>query len=296
MTTEIDASGSRKEVVIITGLSGSGKNTAFRAFEDLGYFCVDNLPTALVPRLVDITIAAGGKVDKLAVVVDARLGETPEDFRNLFESLRRGPFVCQVIFLDASDEVLAKRFSETRRVHPMARKASLLEGFKAERAALKEIRSLADVVIDTTDLTIHELRRLIYDRFRQGLSADGLNLTIVSFGFKRGLPHNCDLVFDMRFLPNPYFVPELKEKTGNDPEVVEYMNRFPETAEIVERVSGMLEYLLPKYAREGKSYCTVGIGCTGGQHRSVMVANTLGDRLAAKGVGVNLIHRDIRAE
>ncbi|MEJ2144942.1 MAG: RNase adapter RapZ [Acidobacteriota bacterium] len=296
MTESTEGEVVRKQVVIITGMSGSGKHTAFKAFEDLGFFCVDNLPTALVPRLIDVTIASGGKIDKLAVVVDARLGERVEDFRRLFRRLRRSPFESQVIFFDAPDRVLAERYSETRRVHPLARSASLLEGFQAERAALSEVRAMADAVVDTADLSVHDLRRLIYERFRSPGAARPFNLSLVSFGFKRGLPYNSDLVFDVRFLPNPYFIPALKEKTGNDPEVVQYLEQFEESAEIISRIASMLEYLLPKYAREGKSYCTVGIGCTGGQHRSVVIANGLAARLSAGGFEVNLVHRDLHLE
>ncbi len=286
----------RKKIVLITGMSGSGKHTAFKAFEDLGFFCVDNLPTALVPRLIEMTIASGGKIDQLAIVVDARLGESVEEFRRLFRRLRRLPFESQVVFFDADDRVLTQRYSETRRVHPLARSASLLDGFKAEREAMSEIRAMADMVIDTTDLSVHGLRHLISDRFRDAGGAGRLNLSIVSFGFKRGIPHHSDLVFDVRFLPNPYFEPDLKMLTGNDPAVVAYMNRFGETGEIINRIQDMLEYLLPRYSREGKSYCTLAIGCTGGQHRSVMVANELAGRLARDGVEVNLIHRDLHLE
>ena len=296
MTESTEHADPRKQVVIITGMSGSGKHTAFKAFEDLGFFCVDNLPTALVPRLIDMTIASGGKIDKLAVVVDARLGERVEDFRRLFRRLRRSPFESQVVFFDAPDRVLAQRYSETRRVHPLARSASLLEGFRAEREALSEVRGMADMVIDTADLSVHDLRRLIYERFRSAGAGGPFNLSLVSFGYKRGLPYNSDLIFDVRFLPNPYFVPELKEKTGNDPEVVLYLERFEESHEIISRIADMLEYLIPKYAREGKSYCTVSIGCTGGQHRSVMIANGLAARLSARGFEVNLIHRDLHLE
>jgi len=291
-----DEPNGRKKIVLITGMSGSGKHTAFKAFEDLGYFCVDNLPTALVPRLIEMTIASGGKIDKLAVVVDARLGESVEEFRRLFRRLRRLPFESQVVFFEADDRVLTRRYSETRRIHPLARNTSLLDGFKAERAAMSEIRALADTVVDTTDLSVHGLRQLISERFRDSAGSGRLNLSIVSFGYKRGIPHHSDLVFDVRFLPNPHFEPELKMLTGNDTAVVEFMNRFDETGEIIPRIQDMLEYLLPRYSREGKSYCTLAIGCTGGQHRSVMVANELAARLAREGIEVNLIHRDLHLE
>lgn len=295
MTASTEPAGNSKQVVIITGMSGSGKHTAFKAFEDLGFFCVDNLPTALVPRLIEMTIASGGKIDKLAVVVDARLGESVGDFRKLFRRLRSLPFSCQVVFFDAPDRILAERYSETRRVHPLARSASLIEGFRAEREALAEVKAMADIVIDTAELSVHELRRLIDERFRSGVGSP-FNLSIVSFGFKRGIPYNSDLVFDVRFLPNPFFEPKLKEMSGIDRPVIDFLDGFPETGTILGKIEDMLEYLLPRYSREGKAYCTVGIGCTGGRHRSVMIAGVLAVRLSSKGYEVNLVHRDLHLE
>jgi len=292
MTTE----NSGKYLLIITGLSGSGKTTAFKALEDLGFFCVDNLPTALIPRLIEMTIASGGKIDRLAIVVDVRLGESEEDFRKLFHKLKKLQFDSKILFFDASDEVLARRYNETRRVHPLARNATLLDGVRAEKEQLSGVRAMADVIIDTTDFSVHDLKNYIYEKFRSRNGEVGLNVTLVSFGFKRGLPHNSDLVFDVRFLPNPNFVEELKDLTGNDAAILDYMNDFPETREIIEKIAGMLEYLFPKYAREGKSYCTVAIGCTGGRHRSVMLSNELSKRLEERGYTVNLIHRDIHLQ
>ncbi len=291
MSTEQPAR--HRQMVIITGMSGSGKRTAFKAFEDLGYFCVDNLPTALVPRLVEMTLASGGKIDRLAVTVDARLGESADDLKQLFRRIKQLPFDSQVLFFDASDRVLAQRYSETRRVHPLARDATLLEGFRREREAMADIREMADMVIDTTELSSHDLRRLIYQQFQGEHSSAGPVLTLISFGFKRGLPFNSDLVFDVRFLPNPYFDPALRPKSGEDREIEDFMERIPETAEILERIAGMLEYLLPRYAREGKSYCTVGIGCTGGRHRSVYIVRRLAERLSQQGIEVKVVHRDI---
>lgn len=285
-----------KRIVVITGMSGSGKHTAFKAFEDLGYFCVDNLPTALVPRLVEMTIQSGGKINRLAVTVDARLGESSAEFKRLFRRLKRMPFDSQIVFFDASDRVLAQRYSETRRVHPLARNSSLLEGFGREREAMLEIRELADMVVDTTDLSTHDLRRLIYERFRPEAGTGRMVVTVISFGYKRGIPYNCDLVFDVRFLPNPYFVSGLREQTGCDRSVVEFMEAQPESAQIIGRIDDMLEYLLPRYAREGKTYCTLGIGCTGGKHRSVYVAGEVAERLTGRGFEVNLIHRDMQLE
>jgi UPF0042 nucleotide-binding protein len=283
-------------LLIITGLSGSGKTTAFKALEDLGFFCVDNLPTALIPRLIEMTIASGGKIDRLAIVVDVRLGESAADFKRLFSELRKLPFKSRILFFDASDEVLARRYSETRRIHPLARNGTLLDGVRAEKEQLADVRALADMEIDTTEFSVHDLRNFIYDQFRFQNHVNGLNLTIVSFGFKRGLPHNSDLVFDVRFLPNPNFKDELKNKTGHDQAIVDYMRGFPETEEMLEKISSMLEYLFPKYIREGKSYCTVAIGCTGGRHRSVMLSNELANRLSKVGYDVNLIHRDVHLQ
>lgn len=285
---------SQKSLVIITGMSGSGKHTAAKAFEDMGYFCVDNLPTPLIPRLIEMTITSGGQIDRLAIVLDVRLREAVSGIRELFQDLKQLPFESTVIFLDASDKVLARRYSETRRVHPLAQDSSLLEGVRLERKKLANVRAQADLVIDTTDFSVHDLRAFLYDHFKtKERGEEQLNVSVVSFGFKHGLPFNSDLVFDLRFLPNPHFVPELKEKTGNDIEVVEFMKAQSETAEIIEKIEDMLEYLLPRYAREGKSYLTVAAGCTGGHHRSVMVANELADWLKKNGYRVNLVHRDV---
>jgi len=285
---------SQKSLVIITGMSGSGKHTAAKAFEDMGYFCVDNLPTPLIPRLIEMTIASGGQIDRLAIVLDVRLREAVSGIKQLFQDLKKLPFESTVIFLDASDKVLARRYSETRRVHPLAQDSSLLEGVRLERKKLAYVRAQADLVIDTTDFSVHDLTSYLYDHFRtRDKGEEQLNVSVVSFGFKHGLPFNSDLVFDLRFLPNPHFVPELKEKTGNDPEVIDFMRAQPETAEIIDKIEDMLEYLLPKYSREGKSYLTVAIGCTGGHHRSVVVANELARWLEENGYRVNLVHRDI---
>lgn len=285
---------SQKSLVIITGMSGSGKHTAAKAFEDMGYFCVDNLPTPLIPRLIEMTITSGGQIDRLAIVLDVRLREAVSGIKQLFQDLKKLPFESTVIFLDASDKVLARRYSETRRVHPLAQDSSLLEGVRLERKKLANVRAQADLVIDTTDFSVHDLRAFLYDRFRtRERGEEQLNVSVVSFGFKHGLPFNSDLVFDLRFLPNPHFVPELKEKTGNDQEVIEFMKAQSETAEIIEKIEDMLEYLLPRYSREGKSYLTVAVGCTGGHHRSVMVANELARWLQENGYRLNLLHRDV---
>ena len=282
-----------KSLVIITGMSGSGKRSMFKVFEDAGYFCVDNLPTPLIPRLIEMTAVSGGGITKLAIVIDARLRESVSGFASLFRRLKKQSFKTTIIFVDAADDVLARRYSETRRVHPLARDGSLLEAIQAERRKLSEIRALADLVVDTSEYSVHDLRRFVYENLVQAEAGDKMNVAIVSFGFKHGLPYNSDLVFDVRFLPNPHFVPQLKHLTGNDPEVVKYMTACSETQEVLDKITDMLEYLLPRYLREGKTYLTVSIGCTGGQHRSVMIANELKKRLAKDGRKVNLIHRDL---
>ena len=277
-------------------MSGSGKHTAFNAFEDLGYFCVDNLPTSLISRLIQMSIAAGGELQEVAIVIDVRLGEPLEGFEKLFGEIRQSHTHAKIIFVDASTEVLARRYGETRRLHPLAQDTTLLEGIRAERRRLASVRTLADLVIDTSDFSVHDLRDSIYQNFQRTDQEEVLNVSLVSFGFKNGIPHNSELVFDVRFLPNPYFVPALKEQTGNDPSVAKYMLKQPETVEILDRIHDMLEYLLPKYTREGKKYLTISIGCTGGRHRSVLVANELQKRLKKKGRKVNLIHRDLHSE
>ncbi len=283
-------------LVIVSGMSGSGKHTVFKALEDLGYFCVDNLPPSLVPRLLQMTRVSGGKLEKLAVVVDARLGESVAGLKQLRQQLEDVPFRSTLVFVDASDKVLARRFSETRRVHPLAQDQTLLEGVRAERVQLEGIRALADLVIDTSDFSVHDLKRFIQDYFHQPDDDERLRVSIVSFGFKFGLPFNADLVFDVRFLPNPHFVPELKELTGGDQAVVDFMHRHPETAQIVGKVEDLLLFLVPKYGEEGKTYLTVAVGCTGGRHRSVMVANELGLRLRERGQKPNIVHRDLHRE
>ncbi|HEY2934939.1 MAG TPA: RNase adapter RapZ [Acidobacteriota bacterium] len=285
-----------KTLVIITGLSGSGKHTVFKAFEDLGYFCVDNIPIPLIPTLIQLTEATAGRVDKLAVVIDARLGEAIQDLKKQVEELQQYPFRTVLVFVEASEAALARRYSETRRVHPLAHDRNVIEGIREEREKLREIRSLADLVLDTSDSTVHELRRLVEDNFRDIEQAESLVVTIMSFGYKHGIPFSADLVFDVRFLPNPNFEPHLKSKTGADPEVIAYMKQFQDTEIMLGKITDMLQYLIPKYIEERKSYLTIAIGCTGGRHRSVMMASALRDQLGASGLKINLIHRDIHTQ
>jgi RNase adapter protein RapZ len=282
------------ELIIITGMSGSGKHTLAKSFEDLGYFCVDNLPVQLIPHLVRLAEGQANSLTHLAVVVDVREGSFLEGFRRLHEQLKRGKFRTHILFLEAADAVLVKRFSETRRPHPLAKGQPILEGIRKERRRLKILRNLADMVVDTSDFTVHAARRFVSDHFRLlKARTKSLVMTVVSFGFKYGVPLNSDLVFDVRFLPNPHFVRRLHRMTGDDAAVVKYLERFPETGEIKEKISELLLYLHPKFLKEGKAYLTVAIGCTGGRHRSVAIANAVASKLQDAGLEVGLFHRDV---
>lgn len=282
--------------IVLTGLSGAGKSQAIRALEDLGYFCVDNLPTTLIPTFAELTLRTHGSIQKAAVVVDVREGSMLRQFPRLYRRLRslRG-LNPMLLFLDASDDTLVRRFSETRRPHPLGQSRSTVEGIAAERKMLKGIRGMADEVIDTSGMTVHQLRHAFMTLAQTpGAGHTGPLVTLLSFGFKHGLPLDADLVFDVRFLPNPHFVASLRPKTGKDRAVVRFLERSPETGEFLERVASLLRFLLPHYAGEGKSYVTVAIGCTGGRHRSVALAEALRRRLAdLEGLRFRVRHRDI---
>jgi RNase adapter protein RapZ len=280
--------------IVLTGLSGSGKSQAIRALEDLGYFCVDNLPTTLIPMLAKLSLRAGGDIGKVAIVVDVREGGFLSSFPKVFKRLRATPRLNPIlIFLEASHDTLVRRFSETRRPHPLAADRPVSEGIRDERSRLNVIRELADEIVDTSDMTVHELRR-----FFMGLSMERsrarLVLTLLSFGFKHGVPVDADLVFDVRCLPNPHFVPTLRRRTGRDRAVVEFMERDTNARAFMDRLEDYLKYVVPYYIAEGKSYLTVAIGCTGGRHRSVMIAERLRKALAELGVAqVRVRHRDV---
>jgi UPF0042 nucleotide-binding protein len=284
--------------VVLTGVSGSGKSQAMRALEDLGYFCVDNLPIVLIPTLAELTLRASSEIPQAAIVVDVREGAMLERFPAIYRTLKRKRGLDPIlIFLDASDEALVRRFSETRRPHPLGPDRPPIEGIREERRRLAPIRALADEIVDTSDMTVHELRQAFMAMARGGGAGRAPLVTLLSFGFKHGLPPDADLVFDVRFLPNPNFVPKLRTRTGRDRRVVAFLARFPETAEFVERVSALLRFLLPQYAAEGKSYVTVAIGCTGGRHRSVALAEALRRRLAdLEGIRLRVRHRDIAVD
>jgi UPF0042 nucleotide-binding protein len=280
--------------IVLTGLSGSGKTQAMRALEDLGYFCVDNLPTTLIPTLAKLSLRAGGDIEKVAIVVDVREREFLSSFPKIFKRLRKMPRLNPIlIFLEATNAALVRRFSETRRPHPLAPQRSVSEGIREERARLNRIRAMADEIVDTSDMTVHELRQ-----FFMGLSRDRsrarLVITLLSFGYKHGIPVDADLMFDVRCLPNPHFVPALRRRTGRDRAVIEFMERDESSRAFMDRLEEYLRYLVPYYIAEGKSYLTIGIGCTGGRHRSVMIAERLRKALADIGVArVRVKHRDI---
>ena len=280
--------------IILTGLSGSGKSQAIRALEDLGYFCVDNLPTTLIPTLAKLSMRAGGDIEKVAIVVDVREGGFLSSFPKIFRRLRKMPKLNPIlIFLEADHAALVRRFSETRRPHPLAHDRSVTEGIRDERSRLNVIRDMADEIVDTSDMTVHELRQ-----FFMGLSRDRtrarLVITVLSFGFKHGVPVDADLVFDVRCLPNPHFVPTLRRRTGRDKAVADFLERDASTRQFMDRLEEYLRYLVPFYVAEGKSYLTVAIGCTGGRHRSVMIAERLKRALSDVGVArVRVRHRDL---
>ncbi|ABS24370.1 RNase adapter RapZ [Anaeromyxobacter sp. Fw109-5] len=284
------------EVVILTGVSGSGKSTALRALEDAGFYCVDNLPILFLEKLLELSGHTAGEVSRIALVVDAREGRFLADAPRVIQEIRQQGADVEVLFLDASDESLVRRYSETRRRHPLAGESGTVpDGIAAERQALAALKAIADEVIDTTTLNVHELKRLVTRRFATSEGAR-LGVTVVSFGFRFGLPTHADVVLDVRFLPNPYFIPELKPHPGTDPRVARFVLGQPDAKAFLERISDLLGFLLPRYRAEGKSYLTIAIGCTGGKHRSVALAGALAERLEGGGQPVRLWHRDVEKE
>jgi UPF0042 nucleotide-binding protein len=281
-------------VLILTGLSGAGKSTVLRALEDVGYYCVDNLPIIIVEKLLELSGHTAGEVSRIALGVDAREGRFLAEAPRVIQELREKGARVEVLFVDCADEVLIRRYSETRRRHPMAGEGTVADGIAAERRALADLKALADEVIDTTTLNVHELKRLVTRRSAGGETK--LGLTVVSFGFRFGVPTHADLVLDVRFLPNPYFIPELKPYPGTDPRVSEFVLAQPDARAFLERLSDLLQFLIPRYRSEGKSYLTIAIGCTGGKHRSVALAAALADRLSSGGQPVRLWHRDVDKE
>ncbi|WP_353063486.1 RNase adapter RapZ [Tunturibacter psychrotolerans] len=279
------------ELVILTGLSGSGKLSALKTFEDLGYYSVDNLPLELVPRFADL-VRQSAEIKRAALVVDVREGMRLDEFPAILKKVRK-VLPTRVVFLEASENALIRRFSETRRPHPMGRSDTVVKSIRAERKRLDPIRNVADIVLDTTKFNVHDLRAHINSQFEREETGRGLVISSNSFGFKNGVPTEADLVFDVRFLPNPHFVPEFRKLTGKHPKVAKYVLQFPQTKEFLDKTTEMLKFLLPHYIKEGKSYLTVAFGCTGGQHRSVFIAEEMKKRLAQEGYRVNTAHRDM---
>jgi len=279
------------ELVIITGLSGSGKGTVLKALEDYGYYSVDNLPVELIPKFAELT-KESPSVRSAALVVDIREGKTLENFPAIYEEVRKR-IQTKLVFLEANDDVIVRRFSETRRPHPLGQDLSVAGSVKAERKTLAPIRVLADYVVNTSKLNVHELRQLIEEKFHGERDESKIMIYVTSFGFRHGVPSDSDLVFDVRFLPNPNYIPAFKKLTGRNPKVASYIRNFPQTQEFLTRIGDLLIYLLPHYIREGKSYLTISFGCTGGHHRSVMMAHEIKQQLAKQGYRVKESHRDI---
>ncbi len=280
-----------KELVIVTGISGSGKASALKAFEDLGYHAVDNLPLELLPDFAGL-VRKSAEIDSAAIVVDVREGQTLDRLPDILKRVKT-LLPTRVVFLDAQDAVLVRRYSETRRPHPLRRSETVWRSIVEERQLLDPMRNVADTLIDTSNFNVHELRAHIQARFGQQEQSKQLLVSCLSFGFKNGVPLDADMVFDVRFLPNPHFVPEFRKLTGLDSKVAGYVRGFPQSREFLDRVTGLMLYLLPHYVKEGKSYLTVAFGCTGGQHRSVMMAEEMSKRLKKAGYQAKALHRDI---
>lgn len=280
--------------VIVTGMSGSGKRTAMKMLEDVGFYCVDNLPVALIEKFVELITTPTTEVSKVALGLDVRADQSFGGVHSILEQLKSNGYLFEILFLEAGDDVLLKRYKETRRLHPLSPEGRVQEGIQREREILKEIREKADYIIDTSQLLTRELKEEIDDIFVRNKEYNSLIVSILSFGFKKGIPADADLVFDVRFLPNPFYVDELKHKTGNDSEVQNYVMAFPEAGAFLQKLTDMLDFLIPNYVKEGKHQLVIGIGCTGGKHRSVTLANALYAGMKDRGTyGVKLYHRDI---
>ena len=285
------ADSQRAELVIITGLSGSGKATVLKALEDLGYYAVDNLPIGLLPKFAELA-KDSANVRRAALVIDIREGQNLKHFPAIFQRLRRR-VPATLLFLEADERTLMRRFSETRRPHPLGIESSVLKSVRTERARLAPIRKVADHIINTSKFNVHELRDVIEDKFRDAGELSQIRIDITSFGYRHGVPPDSDLVFDVRFLPNPNYIPEFKNLSGRHPRVARYIRSFPQTVEFIDRISELLIYLIPHFIREGKSYLTIAFGCTGGHHRSVLIASEIRKRLERAGFKVKETHRDI---
>ena len=285
--------------VIVTGMSGGGKSTAIHMLEDAGFYCVDNLPVSLIEKFAELITMPDNEINKVVLGIDARAGQQFEEVARIIDSLKERGIPVEVLYMDASDQVLIKRYKETRRIHPMNVNSAgdrIEDGIAKERAVLAEVKKRADYVMDSSQLLTRELKEELDRIFVQNEEYNSLMVTILSFGFKYGIPYDADLVFDVRFLPNPFYIDELKHQTGNDKGVQDYVKSFPACGEFVDKLEDMLEFLIPGYVKEGKYQLVVAIGCTGGQHRSVTIANELYERLKASGgtYGLKLFHRDVK--
>lgn len=283
----------RVRFVVVTGLSGSGKTVALKALEDLGYFCIDNLPAALLPKFVQLSVLSGEMISRVGIGMDTREGGFLSDYREAFKEIAALGISVEVLYLEAQSEVILRRFSETRRLHPLAKDSTLEEGIAREIELLKGIRELADMKIDTSSMNVHELKKVVWAHFERAAEDQKMQLTLESFGFRNGIPSPADMVIDARFLPNPYFVEGLRELTGEDEAVADYVLKNPRGEEFIEKLSALLTFLIPQYEAEGKRHFTVAIGCTGGRHRSVATVKKLEQLFAGSGRPVRTIHRDI---
>lgn len=279
--------------VIITGFSGAGKSETIKCFEDLGYFCVDNLPPVLIPKFAELCAQSDGRINRIALVSDIRGGSFFDDVFEALETLEQNGFTYEIVFLEAREEVLIRRFKESRRKHPLSNTGSISDGIRAERQKLEQIRGKSSMIIDTSDLNARGLRDLINRNYENLPQQEKMLITVISFGFKKGLPLDADLVFDVRFLPNPFYVESLKELDGNREEVANYVLKWPMTARFLSKLFDFIDFLAPQYVKEGKANLIIGIGCTGGRHRSVTIANKLGEYLRTRGYLVAVNHRDV---
>jgi UPF0042 nucleotide-binding protein len=284
------------QFLIITGMSGAGKSLCVKYFEDIGYFCVDNLPPSLIPKFAEICLQGRNKMEKIALIMDIRGGSMFLDLFPALDSLAAYGISYKILFLDAQDNILVKRFKETRRMHPLSPEGRINDGIVEERKILQPVKEKAHYIIDTSNLTPRQLKQEILDLFVEGKPFSSLIISVISFGFKYGLPIDCDLVFDVRFIPNPYYIDSMKMLTGNDQEVSDYVLGFHESRAFLSKLVDMLDYLIPYYVKEGKNQLVIGIGCTGGKHRSVSIANKLFDILKSKNSSVILEHRDIEKD
>lgn len=279
--------------VVVTGMSGGGKSTALKMLEDTGFYCVDNLPVSLLEKFIELIATPDSEITKVALGLDVRAGHSFAGVTDILYKQKEKGYELEILFMDAQDKTLVKRYKETRRVHPLAMEGRIEDGIRQERELLAEIRKKADFVIDTTNLLTRELKEELDRIFIQNEEYNNLMITLLSFGFKYGIPADADLVFDVRFLPNPYYIDELKQKTGNDKEVQDYVMQFPEAGIFLDKLTDMLDFLIPNYIKEGKYQLVVAIGCTGGQHRSVTLAGELYARMKNRGsYGIKLFHRE----